>query len=640
MDLEEFFGSKGPLAKVISNYYPRSSQVEMAQAIDRAIEDKRNLVAEAGTGTGKTFAYLIPAILSGKKIAVSTGTKNLQDQLYGKDIPLIKKAVKIPFRAALLKGRANYLCLHRLNDAIHSGAHFEKSDIADLTKINDWSKTTSQGDINEVAEVAETSSVWYHATSSVDNCLGQDCPVYNDCFVVKARKKAMEAEVLIINHHLLCADWSIRETGFGELLPERDVIIVDEAHQLNDVAENFLGDSLSVRHIANLVNDTLIEFYKEASDMPDLRLACEDLEKEIMQARLAFGVEIRRGEWREIENNPALQKALNDLGLQMKRLNENLKAASVRTQTLEACYKRGQELTKKLSIITRDEPEEWIKWFETHKKSFALIRTPLDIAGEIQKFINQSEATWIFTSATLSVAQNFDHFINSLGLENVSTGLWDSPFDYHKQSLFYHPRGLPLPNTPNYSEAVVETVLPVLSASKGRAFFLFTSHRALQYSAKLLVNKIDYPLLVQGTQSKTRLLESFKQQGNAVLLGTSSFWEGVDVRGEALSCVIIDKLPFASPGDPILKAKLDAMKKQGKNPFYEQQLPVAVISLKQGIGRLIRDIDDRGVLVICDPRLLKRSYGYGQTFLDSFPPMRRTRDIKDVTQFFVEERAQ
>jgi len=440
---------------------------------------------------------------------------------------------------------------------------------------------------------------------------------------------------LVVNHHLLCADWSIRDSGFGELLPNAEVVIIDEAHQLADTASNFLGITVSAKQMNDLAKDALMEYFKDATDMPALRTACEDLEHEVKDLRLAFGIELKRGDWKEIENNPKIAGNLTAVKDQLQRLADQLELASVKTKGLDSCFKRADELVQQLKIILEDNSGKWIRWYETYKSTFTLSRTPLDIAAEFRAFMQQHQAAWIFTSATLSVANKFDHFANNLGLSNAVSESWGSPFDYVHQSLFYHPKGLPQPNDPSFIPLIIEFAVPVLQASKGRAFFLFTSHRALKQAAELLEKKIDFPLLIQGSRPKALLLEQFKEAGNAVLLGTSSFWEGVDVRGEALSCVIIDKLPFASPGDPVLKARLDAMTKQGRNSFFEYQLPTAVIALRQGIGRLIRDVTDRGVLMVCDPRLLKKSYG--QIFLDSVPAMKRTRDIEDVRAFFQDE---
>ncbi len=630
--LESFFSSNGLLSKVIQGYSPRASQLEMAESIATAIENKKNLIAEAGTGTGKTVAYLVPAILSGKKTIISTGTKNLQDQLFNKDLPLVRKAISMPFNSALLKGRANYLCIYRLNNALNTSIGFNKEDAQALSHIKAWSERTKVGDISEVSDVEEGDLVWAQATSTVDNCLGQECPDYSDCFLAKARKKAQESDVIVVNHYLLCADWSLRETGFGELLPNAEVVIIDEAHQLSEIASNFLGISLTGRQLNELATDTLSEYFKDAKDMPEIRTVCEDLQFEVKNLRLAFGVELQRGDWKAIEQNPKIFGALNAVHEQLEKLADHLEAASVRSKGLESCFDRVEEIESRLDSLINDNSGKWIRWYETHSKSFTLSKTPLDIAAEFDQFMQQHRASWIFTSATLSVANNFNHFAKGLGLIDTESRSWESPFDFTTQSLFYHPKGLPKPPESDFTEKVVEFALPVLKASKGRAFFLFTSHRALKIAAEILQDKIDYPLLVQGTRAKAVLLEQFKEQGNAILLATSSFWEGVDVRGNALSCVIIDKLPFSSPGDPVLKARLQALQKQGRNPFFEYQLPSAVIALRQGVGRLIRDINDKGVLMVCDPRLLKRAYG--QMFLDSLPAMSRTRDIKDVESFF------
>lgn len=634
-ELEALFGSDGLLAKTIPGYRPRAAQVEMAEAISRAIEEKKHLIAEAGTGTGKTFAYLIPAILSGRKVIISTGTKNLQDQLFKKDLPIIRRALAAPFRAALLKGRRNYLCAYRLEASRHFAAGFSREETAALERIHLWAGRTRTGDISEMTDLSEDSPFWQQATSTVDNCLGQECPDYADCFLAKARRKAMESEIVVVNHHLLCAEWSLRDGGFGELLPKVDVVIVDEAHQLAETASEFLGLSVGARQLNDLAKDTDTECLKEAPDRTDLRLAAGALEQTAKEARLAFGIEPRRGPWNEVQENPQIRQGIEALREHLCALGALLKTAAERGKGLENCAERGEELELKLKSLMEDESGEWVRWFETHKRTFTLNRTPIDVAGEFRKFVEKFGAAWIFTSATLSVAGRFDHFSAGLGIEEAETRRWESPFDYPRQSLFYHPFDIPDPSAGEFVRAVAEAAIPVLEASRGRAFFLFTSHRALKETAAILEARLDYPLLIQGSLPKSALLERFKSYGNAILMGTASFWEGVDVRGPALSCVIIDKLPFASPGDPVLQARLDALRRRGLNPFAVHQLPAAVIALRQGIGRLIRDIDDRGVLMLGDPRLLKRPYG--RVFLKSVPPMRRSRSIETVRAFFAAE---
>ena len=633
--LERVFGEDGQLAQQIKGYAPRQEQLEMACAIAQAIQSKTHLVAEAGTGTGKTFAYLVPAILSGQTVVISTATKNLQDQLYHKDLPVLRDALAVPFKTALLKGRSNYLCTYRLADATQLG-FLSPQDTHALEKIRAWAGKTRYGDISEVSSVEEGASVWPMVTSTIDNCLGQECPDFAECFISKVRRRAQEADVVIVNHHLLCADWSLKEGGFGELLPESDVIIVDEAHQLAEIASHFLGISVSARQMNELAIDIISEYLNNALDMQALRSSAEGLQQKVKELRLAFGEAVRRASWDEVATRPKMIEALQAMSQQMDILLNCLEPAAPRSSGLDTCWKRCQTLKQQFEIMVDDQDSlGWVRWFETYRHTFMISRTPIDIATEFQRFIGRRETTWILTSATLTVAKKFDHFINRLGLQDATTASWESPFDYRNQALFYHPRNLPEPASDDFVEKIVDVVMPVLEASRGRAFFLFTSHRALQEAKELLKNRLAYPLLVQGTEPKRVLIEAFKKQGNAVLLGTSSFWEGVDVRGAALSCVIIDKLPFASPGDPVLKARLDSLKQQGENPFASYQVPAAVIALKQGVGRLIRDITDRGVFVLCDCRLLKKSYGH--QFLDSLPDMKRTRVIEDVQAFFDDE---
>lgn len=633
--LKRVFGPDGKLAEQIKGYRPREGQLEMASAVAQAIQSKEHLVAEAGTGTGKTFAYLVPAILSGQNVVISTATKNLQDQLYHKDLPILRDALAVPFKTALLKGRSNYLCTYRLADATQLG-FLSPQDTHALEKIRAWAGKTRYGDISEVSSVDERSPVWPMATSTVDNCLGQDCPDFSECFITKVRRRAQEADVVIVNHHLLCADWSLKDGGFGELLPEADVIIVDEAHQLAETASQFLGTSISARQLNDLAADIISEYLKDALDMQALRSAAEGLQQKVKELRLAFGVSMRRGAWDEVASVPAMVEALQAMSEQIDVLLEFLEPAAPRGSGLDACWKRCQELKQQFETMVSDNNTQgWVRWFETYRHTFVMSRTPIDIATEFQRFIGRRETTWILTSATLTVAKKFDHFVTRIGLFDAATESWESPFDYPNQALFYHPRNLPEPAADDFIEKIVDVAVPVLEASRGRAFFLFTSHRALQGAAELLKDRLEYPLLVQGTEPKTALIEAFKKNGNAVLLGTSSFWEGVDVRGSALSCVIIDKLPFASPGDPVLKARLDSLRRQGENPFVSYQVPAAVIALKQGVGRLIRDVTDRGVFVLCDRRLLKKSYGH--QFLDSLPDMKRTRVIEDVQAFFDDE---
>ncbi|MBI2779670.1 MAG: ATP-dependent DNA helicase [Gammaproteobacteria bacterium] len=628
----ELLGPDGPLAKRISGFAPRAAQQEMAEAIAQVFDDYGLLISEAGTGTGKTYAYLVPAILSGKKVIISTGTKNLQDQLFHRDLPVVRNALGVPLRAALLKGRANYLCLHRLELAELDGRGHTRENRAMLQRIKEWAGRTRSGDVAEVVDVPEDSPLWFQVTSTTDNCLGQECPVYSDCHIMKARRAAQEADLVVINHHLLFADMALKDEGFGELLPGANAFIIDEAHQLPEVASNFFGTSLSSRQMLELADDTITEHMREAGDMSELPEAADKLKKAALDLRLALGRDARRTAWREVAALPEVTAAMQQLRDALTALQKRLEPAAVRGKGLENCQRRTGELLVRLDSLTGAKPENHVIWFETYTKSFTLNSTPLDIAEIFRARTDAKKCAWIFTSATLAVGGSFEHFASRLGLHDAVTKCWDSPFNFSRNAVFYAPLDMPDPSSPNYIEALVEAALPVLEASRGRAFLLFTSHRALQEAHERLQGRVAYPLLVQGSAPRGELVERFRAMGNAILLGTSSFWEGVDVRGPALSCVIIDKLPFASPGDPVLQARLDALRAQGGNPFMDYQLPHAVITLKQGVGRLIRDVNDRGVMMLCDPRLFSKPYG--RTFINSLPPMIRTRKLENVQRFF------
>ncbi|MES9898484.1 MAG: ATP-dependent DNA helicase [Sedimenticola sp.] len=633
-EISEILGPEGLIADRIEGFAYRPQQEEMASMVMEAMEQGEILVTEAGTGTGKTFAYLVPALLAGQKVIISTGTKNLQDQLFHRDLPMVRDVLAIPVDIALLKGRANYLCIHRLENALLEGRLNSRETVDHLMQAQRWAGRTRSGDIAELSDLPEGSRVWPLITSTTENCLGQECPSHSNCHLVEARRRAQEADLVVINHHLLCADFALKDGGFGELLPSADTFIIDEAHQLPEIAGNFFGSSVSGRQLMELVRDTQVEYQREAGDLEAIPQQALVLEKAVRDLRLMFGIDLRRGAWKEARQNPMVVSALNQVTDALAELESLLEAVEGRGKGLDSCLGRSASLVHDLVEYgkTTDEGDGDIRWFETFRQTFRLNRTPLDISGMFNAQMESHPGCWIFTSATLAVGESFSHFKRQLGLGDAKTAQWDSPFDYPNQALWFVPKGLPEPRSSDYTQSVVDVALPVLRASRGRAFLLFTSHRALREAAELLEERIDYPLLVQGSAPKGELLDQFRRLGNAVLLGTASFWEGVDVRGEALSCVIIDKLPFASPGDPVLQARIDALRKQGGNPFMEFQVPQAAIALKQGAGRLIRDGTDRGVLVICDPRLLRKSYGH--TFLASMPAMARTRDVADVERFF------
>ena len=638
----EYLGQDGPFCEQIPGYQVRDSQLVLCDAIEDALHKGEVLAAEAGTGIGKTFAYLVPSLLAGKKVIISTGTRHLQDQLFHTDLPRVIKALSIQTTPALLKGRSNYLCLHRLTMAPHLG-FINRESRAGLAEIDEWSKLTQSGDISELKTVAEDSYIWPMVTSTADNCLGSECDKWDSCFIVNARKNAQAADVVVINHHLLLADMTLKNEGFAELLPEADAFIIDEAHQLYDVAARFFGNVVSSRQLISLARDSIAEQVNDASDMAELRDHAEQLEKSARDFRITLGDSGLRDTWLKIQNKPSVKQSLDNLESTLKDLLSVLELAAERSRGLEQCYERAQNSLARLKVFRantsdpeagNDEAEEErsVLWYETYTKSFMLHATPIDVAAIFQKHTDNFSRTWLFTSATLQVNKKFDHFAHNIGLEKYKSGVWDSPFDYQKQSLLYLPDDLPQPSEPSYTTALMKAALPVLNASEGRAFILFTSYYAMHKAFDYLKQVLPFELLMQGDLPKHQLLEKFRQTDNAILLGTSSFWEGVDVRGESLSCVIIDKLPFASPGDPVMQARIDAIKRSGGQPFMEFQVPQAVIALKQGVGRLIRDVNDSGVVMIGDPRLKQKSYG--KIFLNSLPSMPQTSDIKDIEAFY------
>jgi ATP-dependent DNA helicase DinG len=636
-ELPSIFSEDGPLAAAIGGYRLRSQQLEMAQAVARAIETHGMLIAEAGTGTGKTLAYLVPALLMGGKVILSTGTKTLQDQLFSRDIPAVRKALKVPVTVALLKGRANYVCHYHLERAAAEGRFFSREDVVHLARVEQFANNTTTGDKSELGEVPENAPVWSYVTSTRENCLGQDCPHHAKCFVLEARKKAQEADVVVVNHHLFFADVMLRDEGAAELLPTCNTVIFDEAHQLPETASLFFGEGVATSHLVELGRDVRAEAAVSAKDFAALPEAAETFEKAVRDLRLVFPDEGGRFPVHAAERKPDFAIRLADVAEQLEGLGNLLKEQASRSPGLENCWQRAQDLASRLDRWRKDEAAGYVRWIEVFSHSLQLNATPLSIAEIFQKQISGNVRAWIFTSATLAVKNDFSHYRDMMGLHDAETACWGSPFDYQSQAVLYVPQGIPEPNTPPYTKAVVDASLPVIKASGGRAFLLFTSLRAMKEAREYLVPALteaglDLPVLMQGEGSRTELLDRFRGLGNAVLLGSQSFWEGVDVRGEALSLVIIDKLPFAPPDDPVLAARIERINREGRNAFMEYQLPHAVITLKQGAGRLIRDETDRGVLMICDPRLLSKSYG--RRIWQSLPPMKRTRELSDVIEFF------
>ncbi len=625
----ERLGVDAPIAQQLPGYAPRPEQQAMAQAVAQAIENEATLVVEAGTGTGKTLAYLLPALLSGHRVIVSTGTRTLQDQLFHRDLPTAQAAIGRSIRTALLKGRGNYLCLYRMERTLESGRLESAAMADDLQRLRAWSGRTQTGDMADAPGGAPDSRLLPRVTSTADNCLGQDCPLYAECFLMEARRKAQEADVVVINHHLLMADWALREGGHGEVLPSADVYVLDEAHQLPDTAAGFFGVSVSSRQLYDLARDTRLEQQREAGDSAELVDEAAQLEHAVAELRLALG-NMGRTAWPAGDSTPALsaQTLLDALA----RLSAVLAPQSVRGRGLEACHRRAEKLHGELAQFLSDTGDTGqVSWVETRGQGFALRLTPLDVAAHFSHSREQHGRSWVLTSATLAINGQFEHFLRRLGLDQAQTLALDSPFDFAQNTLMYLPPDLPGPSAPGFNDAYLEAVEPVLRASGGRAFMLFTSHRALTAATHWLRDRGWPDLLVQGEAAQQQLLNRFRDSGQAVLLGTQSFWEGVDVRGPALSCVLIDRLPFASPADPVLQARVEWMRSEGRNPFGEYQLPEAVIGLRQGVGRLIRDAADRGVLVLGDNRLMTK--GYGKHFRQSLPPMPLTQNFDDVAAF-------
>lgn len=672
----------GVLAVKIPGFAPRTPQQQLAMAIAETVEDRAVLLAEAGTGTGKTFAYLVPSLLSGLKTIVSTGTRALQDQLYHRDLPRVRDALGVGIKTALLKGRANYLCKYRLEKSKGEPRFTSKEQITQFQRIVAWSGRTRMGDLAELDALPEDSPLLPLVTSTTDNCLGSECPFWDECFVVQARQRAQAADVVVVNHHLLLADLALKQEGFGEILPGAQVFVVDEAHQLPELAAQFFGEGLSARPLVEVARDAVAECKTTTGALAVLQAPARSLEESTRELRAAMEPLPPRGtRWRAMQE-PGVFDALGSLDDALCAFIDALAPLLEASPGFESCHARaldnrarllrwappdfsrrrelaadedgeGAQLRADLPMHedtaaeaevleaedasqddadAKPDPRAWdVRWYELSPRGFRLQRTPLDVSGPLRNHREQSRAAWVFTSATLAVAGGFDHLSVRLGLDKPRTLLAPSPFDWPHQALCYLPQRMPEPNSRDYTAAVIDIVRPVLEASGGRAFVLFASHRALREAAELLRNG-PWPLFVQGEAPRSVLLQRFRDSGNGVLLGAASFREGVDVAGDALSVVVIDKLPFAAPDDPVFEARLDAIRREGGNPFRDEQLPQAVIALKQGVGRLIRTETDRGVLVLCDPRLIGKSYG--RTFLDSLPPFARTRSLADVQAFF------
>ncbi len=661
-DVDRYFAADGPLAAAIGGFRPRSQQLEMAERIAAVIRDNGVLVAEAGTGTGKTFAYLVPALLAGGKVIISTGTKTLQDQLFKRDLPTVRDALGVGASIALLKGRANYVCPYHLQRGLDTARFASREEAGHLRRIARFAERTRSGDKAECVDVPEESAAWAVATSTRENCLSQECPHYKQCFVLAARQEALVADIVVVNHHLFFADVMLKDDGMGELLPSCNTVIFDEAHQLPETATLFFGESISTSQILELCRDSLAEGLSHARDGAEWAKIVSPLERAARDLRLAFPQDSVRFSVQQIAPSSSFFDCLDTLRDTLLALIQVLEEQAERAETIEQCRVRSLDLQTKLDTwcdeaaqnsspdgklksvnSAKNQGPECVLWVEAYQTSLQLHRTPLSIAPIFNKQREGSPRTWIFASATMAVKNDFSHYVSQMGLWDEPARTWPSPFNYQEQGILYVPEQMPQPNSREYTDAVVDAALPLIIAAGGRTFLLCTTNKAVKHRAERLKAEFEqrgltFPLFVQGDAGRTELLDRFRASGQAVLIGSQSFWEGVDVRGEALSLVIIDKLPFAPPDDPVLAARIEAMEKKGLNGFVHHQLPEAIINLKQGAGRLIRDETDRGVLMICDPRLISKPYG--RRIWQSLPAFSRTREAAVVVQFFTDLEAQ
>jgi ATP-dependent DNA helicase DinG len=641
--VERVFADDGLLARAVPEFEARAGQLAMACAVADAIEQGRVLLAEAGTGTGKTVAYLVPAILSGRRVLISTGTKTLQEQIISKDLPVLQEALGIPFKATVMKGRGNYLCLHRLEQFRDNPMAMAFADVDTVAAIAEWSDATDTGDRAELEHMPEDLGVWSEISATSENCIGSECPRYKDCFITRMRQRAAESDIVIVNHHLLCADASVRQNAYGEVIPECHVAVIDEAHQLEDVATQYFGTTVSTYRVDDLVRD--VERLVAAGACKEDPVEARRASDRVRDRGAFFFHALRegaaagpggRGAADRLRVSPQVLAGVQGQGTNLVEALDALQGVlalvNEPSDDLAAVGRRAGEVRDQLRFLLRCSDPDYVYYLEVRGRGVFLRASPIDVSSILREVLLERMQTTVLTSATLSVAGSFAYMRARLGVGEADEIRLPSEFRYQDQAILYLPPSMPDPRSPQFVKAAGREILEILKRTEGRAFVLFTSYSVLREVERQLASALDYPVLVQGSAPRTVLLKQFRSLGNAVLLATSSFWQGVDVVGEALSCVIVDKLPFASPTEPVTAARIEAIASRGESAFENYQLPLAILALEQGLGRLIRHRRDRGVLAVLDPRI--RSKGYGARFLEALPPAPVVSRLDDITRFF------